>query len=49
MRPVQIWAELQKLGREDPKMEVQVTTYDLWQRGRIDRVGRGLYVTKPDA
>ena len=32
-----------------PKMEVQVTTYDLWQRGRIDRVGRGLYVTKPDA
>ncbi|WP_157746631.1 hypothetical protein [Micromonospora inositola] len=43
MRPVEIWAELQALGRDDPKMEIQVTTYDLWQRGRIGKVGRGLY------
>ncbi len=43
MRPVGIWDELRKLGRDDPKMEVQVTTYDLWQRGRIGKVGRGLY------
>lgn len=44
MRPVEIWAELRRLGREnDPKMEVQVTTYDLWRRGRIARVGRGQY------
>jgi hypothetical protein len=43
MRPVQIWAELRALGRDDPKMEVQVTTYDLWQRGRIERLDRGVY------
>lgn len=44
MRPVEIWAELRRLGREnDPKMEVQVTTFDLWKRGRIDKVGRGQY------
>jgi hypothetical protein len=49
MRPVQIWAELQSLGRDDSKMEVQVTTHDLWQRGRIDRVGRGLYASKSEA
>lgn len=47
MRPVEIWADLQTSGRRsDPKMEVQVTTYDLWKRGRIDKVGRGLYTTK---
>lgn len=43
MRPVEIWAELRNLGRDDPKMEVQVTTYDLWQRGRIERLDRGVY------
>jgi len=44
MRPVEIWAELRRLGREnDPKMEVQVTTYDLWRRGRISKDGRGQY------
>lgn len=43
MRPVEIWAELRALGRDDPKMEVQVTTYDLWQRGRIEKVDRGVY------
>jgi len=47
MRPVEIWAELRRLGREnDPKMEVQVTTFDLWQRGRIAKVGRGQYKAK---
>lgn len=43
MRPVQIWSALRELGRDDPKMEIQVTTYDLWQRGRIDKIDRGLY------
>ncbi len=47
MRPVEIWAELRRLGREnDPKMEVQVTTYDLWRRGRIAKDGRGQYRAK---
>jgi hypothetical protein len=45
MRPVEIWAELHRLGRDDPKMEVQVTTFDLWQRRRIGKVGRGQYIT----
>jgi hypothetical protein len=45
MRPVEIWAELNRLGRGDPKMEVQVTTFDLWKRDRIGKVGRGQYVT----
>lgn len=49
MRPVEIWAELQRHGRNDPKMEVQVTTFDLWKRGRIGKLGRGLYVSEPDA
>lgn len=44
MRPVEIWEGLRRAGRtNDPKMEVQVTTYDLWKRGRIGKVGRGLY------
>ena len=47
MRPVEVWADLRATGRSnDLKMEVQVTTYDLWRRGRIDKVGRGQYVTK---
>src|SRR5690348_16278648 len=46
MRPVEIWAELTRLGRNDPKMEVQVTTFDLWQRGRIGKIGRGQYIAK---
>ena len=45
LRPVEIWAALQAAGRTDPKMDVQVSTYDLWKRGRIDKVGRGLYQT----
>src|SRR5258708_3019823 len=47
MRPVEIWKALTAAGRNDPKMEIQVTTYDLWQRGRIDRIGRGQYKAKP--
>ena len=48
MRPVEIWAELRRAGRSsDPKMEVQVTTYDLWKRGRIGKLGRGAYVALP--
>lgn len=46
MRPIEIWAELRRSGRDDPKMEVQVTTNDLWHRGRIDRLSRGLYSAK---
>lgn len=46
MRPVEIWAELNRLGRNDPKMEVQVTTFDLWHRDRIGKIGRGQYITK---
>lgn len=46
LRPVEIWAKLRETGRTDPKMEVQVTTFDLWQRGRIDKVARGLYLMK---
>ncbi len=42
-RPVEIWAGLQATGRNDPKMEIQVTTYDLWERGRIGKSGRGQY------
>ncbi len=47
MRPIQIWSALVAAGRDDPKMEVQVTTFDLWQRGRIAKEGRGQYRTKP--
>lgn len=45
MRPVGIWAELKRLGRDDPKMAAQVTTY-LWKCGRIGEVSRGQYVSK---
>jgi len=48
MRPVEIWAELLRYGRNDTKMEVQVTTFDLWHRGRIGKIGRGVYVGQPD-
>lgn len=49
MRPIEIWEELRRAGRtNDPKMEVQVTTYDLWKRGRIGKVGRGLYIAVRD-
>lgn len=46
MRPVEIWAKLREAGRDDPKMEVQVTTFDLWQRDRIAKLARGQYKTK---
>jgi hypothetical protein len=46
MRPVEIWAKLHEAGRDDPKMEVQVTTFDLWQRGRIAKLARGQYKSK---
>lgn len=46
MSPVQIWAYMQAAGRIEPKMEIQVTTYDLWKRGRIEKVSRGLYRAK---
>jgi hypothetical protein len=48
MRPVQIWSALVAAGRSDPKMEVQATTFDLWQRGRIAKEGRGEYRAKRD-
>lgn len=44
MRPIEIWAELTRLGRNDPKMEVQVTTFDPWERKRIGKLGRGQYI-----
>jgi hypothetical protein len=46
MRPVEVWAKLREAGRDDPKMEVQVTTFDLWRRGRIAKLGRGQYKSK---
>jgi len=42
--PAEILAELTRLGRSDS--EVSVTAYDLWERGRIERPGRGLYQAK---
>lgn len=48
MRPVEIWAKLHEAGRDDPKMEVQVTTFDLWQRDRIAKLARGQYMSKMD-
>lgn len=49
MRPIEVWDELRRAGRtNDPKMEVQVTIYDLWKRGRIGKVGRGQYVAVPN-
>jgi hypothetical protein len=47
MRPIEIWAELQRLGRDDPKSEVSVTAYDLAERGRIERPSHGLYRALP--
>jgi hypothetical protein len=47
MRPIQIWSALVAAGRNDPKMEVQVTTFDLWKRGRIAKEGRGEYKRRP--
>lgn len=47
MRPVQIWAALTAAGRNDPKMQVQATTFDLWRRGRIIKEGRGQYRAQP--
>jgi hypothetical protein len=38
-----------RVGRDDPKMEVQVTTFDLRQRGRIGKISRGQYVSKSSA
>jgi hypothetical protein len=46
MSPVQIHEAIKQIGRSDRKDTVQVTTYDLWKRGRIDKVGRGLYTAK---
>jgi len=40
VRPIEIWSALRCAGRNDPKMEVQVTTFDLWERGRIGKVGQ---------
>ena len=46
MRPTEIRSVLESVGRPDPPMEVQVTTFDLAQRNRIEKVGRGLYRAK---
>lgn len=44
MRPIEVWEELQRRGRQgDPQGDVSTTMYDLWQRGRIGREGRGQY------
>jgi len=43
MRPVEIWTELQRLGRDDTKNVVQVATNDLYHRGRIGRSDWGEY------
>jgi hypothetical protein len=46
MRPVDIWAELQRLGRNDPKGDVRTTVYDLWRLGRVGKTSRGLYCSR---
>jgi hypothetical protein len=43
MRPAEIRKGLLAAGRTDPAMEVQVTTYDLWRRGRLIKLGVGDY------
>lgn len=43
MTPVQIWSALQASGFTDQKNLIQVTTYQLWRRGRVAKLGRGLY------
>jgi len=45
---VEIWAGLRAAGRADPKMKVQATTFDLWQRGGIAKLDRGQYRSKPE-
>jgi hypothetical protein len=43
LRPTQIARELHAGGRDDPDHVVQVTTQNLWSRGRIVRLAPGLY------
>jgi hypothetical protein len=43
MTPVQIWRALHEAGWADEKNLIQVTTYELWRRGRLVKVGRGTY------
>ena len=44
MSPTQIRRRMRELGRmNDPAMEVQTTTYDLWRQGRIAKISRGMY------
>lgn len=43
MRPVEIWMELRRLGRDDPKEEISVTAHYLSKRGLARRAARGFY------
>jgi hypothetical protein len=43
MTPVEIWQALLNSGSRDEKNLIQVTTYGLWRRGRLVKLGRGLY------
>lgn len=43
MSPVEIWRALHDAGSRDEKNLIQVTTYQLWRRGRLAKVGRGRY------
>jgi len=43
MAPVAIWSALRAAGFQDEKNLVQVTTYQLWRRGRLVKLGRGIY------
>jgi hypothetical protein len=43
MTPVAIWRALAEAGCNDEKNLVRVTTYQLWRRGRLVKLGRGMY------
>lgn len=44
MRPIEVWTELKRAGREnDPKADVNTTMFDLWKAGRIGKIARGQY------
>jgi hypothetical protein len=44
MRPIEVWTELRRLGRNnDPKGDVSTTMFDLWKAGRIGKAARGHY------
>jgi len=43
LAPVEIWRSLRNAGYLDDKTLVRVTTYELWRRGRLVKVGEAQY------